>query len=169
MLKRLLAENILRARKEVGISQKELGTRVGVHQNVVCRWEQAKAAPELDNVELIAQALKKDPTWFFNRHSEAIAVAHKLPEPPPGTPPELAAWIMESFRAARDPLTQIHKVEEVSATCLTMPVIVEVADLTELPTTLLEDEEQAPEDPLKSLHQSLPPGDLSIIQFFAPI
>ena len=168
MLRELLAANINNALQEMRMSKKELGEKVGVHPNIVGRWVGGKSAPELDNVELIASALGKDPTWFFVRHGQVEAIAHTLPAPPPGTSPEMIAWITESLRAVRNPLTQL---QELSADNLTMPVIAEVADLTSYVEELLT--EEAPEESgepefLTSVAQSMPPEDLTRLQFLSP-
>ena len=63
MLRELLAANIARAFAEKRFSKKELSEKIGVHPNIVGRWVAGKSAPELDNVELLAVAFGKKPTW----------------------------------------------------------------------------------------------------------
>lgn len=70
MLKKLVAHNIRRARTEERLSQKDLAVKVGVHLNQIGKWEAAKTSPEYENMEALAAALNREPSWFFVPHND---------------------------------------------------------------------------------------------------
>jgi transcriptional regulator with XRE-family HTH domain len=51
-------ENIKRIRKEKGISQQDLGNKLGVTQQTVAQYEKIKETPKLETVRRIAGALR---------------------------------------------------------------------------------------------------------------
>ncbi|NCC42920.1 MAG: XRE family transcriptional regulator [Clostridia bacterium] len=51
-------ENIKKARKAAGISQKELAERLGVYQKDISRWENGGHAPTLEMFAEICKALQ---------------------------------------------------------------------------------------------------------------
>ena len=51
---KLLAANILKFRKKSGLSQEELGQRLGVTFQAVSKWENAKAAPDIAFLPIMA-------------------------------------------------------------------------------------------------------------------
>ena len=72
MLRQILAKKISLARKESGMTQKQVADLIGVHLNAVGKWELGKSSPELDNVESMAQVFGKDPTWFFEPERDGV-------------------------------------------------------------------------------------------------
>lgn len=50
-------KRIKKIRQEKGLSQKELGKKLGVSQQMIGQWEAAKANPQMDTLEKIANAL----------------------------------------------------------------------------------------------------------------
>ena len=50
--------NIKRVRTEKGISQEELGRRISVHPNQLSKYERDQAAPSIDVVQRMAEALE---------------------------------------------------------------------------------------------------------------
>ena len=55
-----IGENIREHRKKVGLSQKELGKRLGVSQQNIAQYETGKRMPKLETVRKIAKALDTD-------------------------------------------------------------------------------------------------------------
>ena len=55
---RYLGAKIEARRKKLGLSQAELGQRVGVGQTAVCRWENGAAQPSLENLVKLSQILE---------------------------------------------------------------------------------------------------------------
>lgn len=51
-------ENIKKARKAAGITQKELAGMIGVHQKDISRWENGERTPNLEAFSGICKALK---------------------------------------------------------------------------------------------------------------
>ncbi|HBS1770917.1 TPA: helix-turn-helix transcriptional regulator, partial [Klebsiella pneumoniae] len=58
-------ERLLRALDEAGISQSELGRRVGVNSQTVSNWCNTGNFPRKEKLELFPQALGKPLYWFF--------------------------------------------------------------------------------------------------------
>lgn len=53
-----LGENIKKARKSAGVTQKELAERVGAYQKDVSRWETGEVTPSVESLADICRALK---------------------------------------------------------------------------------------------------------------
>ena len=51
-------ENIKKARKAAGITQKELAEMIGVHQKDISRWENGERTPGIEAFSGICKALK---------------------------------------------------------------------------------------------------------------
>ena len=58
---KVIGENIRRRRREMRMSQAELGSILGVGKSTICEWEAGKRAPELAMVEKLALALRLPP------------------------------------------------------------------------------------------------------------
>jgi transcriptional regulator with XRE-family HTH domain len=53
--------NLRLARKQAGLSQRELARRIGRHQCRIVEWESGKCCPLLDSVVRLSEALEIDP------------------------------------------------------------------------------------------------------------
>lgn len=53
-----LGENIKKARKAAGVTQKQLAERMGVYQKDVSRWENGEHAPSIELLAGICKALR---------------------------------------------------------------------------------------------------------------
>ena len=63
-------ERLLRALEEAGISQSELGRRVGVNSQTVSNWCNTGNFPRKEKLELFPHALGKPFCWFFTTDEE---------------------------------------------------------------------------------------------------
>ncbi len=68
-------------REELGLDQVDLARRLGVNQQTVSKWEQAKAVPRPQRIRKLAEALRVDV-------SDLMRYARYLPE---GEPPDAQA------------------------------------------------------------------------------
>ncbi|WP_445946937.1 S24 family peptidase [Shewanella sp.] len=68
-----LGSRIREKRKILGITQKVLGTFVGVSAVAVTQWEKDETAPKGANLFSLARALKCDPHWLLNGKDTAKA------------------------------------------------------------------------------------------------
>ena len=50
-----LADQIALLRKKSGLSQEELGEKIGVSRQAVSKWESGKAVPELENLKELSR------------------------------------------------------------------------------------------------------------------
>jgi len=64
-LRRLVAKNLRRLRKEGGLSQEELADRAGLNRNYIGMIEREENAPTVDALEQISEALGIDPILLF--------------------------------------------------------------------------------------------------------
>lgn len=64
-IKLLVAKRIRVARAELDISQSDLASTLGLTQNSVSKWESGKVSIGVDTLALIADALQKPITYFF--------------------------------------------------------------------------------------------------------
>lgn len=51
-------ENIKKARKTAGVTQKDLAEAIGVYQKDISRWENGERTPNVDALSSICRALK---------------------------------------------------------------------------------------------------------------
>jgi len=63
-------ERLIRALEEAGISQSELGRRVGVNSQSVSGWCNAGIIPRKEKLALLPEALGKPLYWFFMSDAE---------------------------------------------------------------------------------------------------
>ncbi|WP_368266036.1 helix-turn-helix domain-containing protein [Dickeya chrysanthemi] len=63
-------KRLQRALEEAGISQSELGRRVGVNSQTVSNWCNSGIFPRQEKLELLPQALGKPLFWFFMTDEE---------------------------------------------------------------------------------------------------
>jgi transcriptional regulator with XRE-family HTH domain len=61
----MIAENIKKRRKELGLSQEALGARVLVHQTVIAKIEAGVRSPSLMPLALIGEALGCTPNYLY--------------------------------------------------------------------------------------------------------
>jgi transcriptional regulator with XRE-family HTH domain len=64
-LRRLVAKNLRRLRKESGLSQEELADRADLNRNYIGMIEREENAPTVDALEQIAVALGIEPIVLF--------------------------------------------------------------------------------------------------------
>ena len=60
-LRRIVARNLKRLRRERGLSQEELADLAGLNRNYVGMVERQENAPTVDTLEALAKALQVDP------------------------------------------------------------------------------------------------------------
>ena len=64
-LRRVVARNLRRIRRERGLSQEELADRASLNRNYVGMIEREENAPTVDALEQLSDALSVDPISFF--------------------------------------------------------------------------------------------------------
>jgi len=70
-------ERLTAARKRIGLSQKRLAEEIGVSSVTVNSWERGRKCPHMGNVQALAEALGRNPVWFFGGSDEDPAPAAK--------------------------------------------------------------------------------------------
>lgn len=85
-----LGQRISAYRKTLGISQEELGARLGVSRQAVSKWETGAAAPDMENLLALAREF-----------GVSVAELTQTPEPPPQNAPEAAESPASSFPPRR--------------------------------------------------------------------
>lgn len=79
---KILGENLARERSSRGLSQAELGQKVGVQGLTVYRWETQKTWPSAQNVEDLAKVFKME-SWELYAPQEPGKRTAKPTEPDP--------------------------------------------------------------------------------------
>lgn len=74
-LKMNFEERLQRALDEAGISQSELGRRIGVNSQTVSHWCNAGIFPRKEKLVLLPEALGKPLYWFFMTDEEEERIA----------------------------------------------------------------------------------------------
>lgn len=71
----ILAENIQNYRKEKGLTQEELAEKLGVTFQAVSKWENAKSAPDIFLLPIMAEIFDcKTDDLFSNEHNSGIEI-----------------------------------------------------------------------------------------------
>lgn len=71
---RIFLETLVAARKEAGVTQEELGARLGRRQTFISAYERGERRLDVIEFYAVAKALGYEPTELFDR------VAKRLPE-----------------------------------------------------------------------------------------
>lgn len=97
-----LAQSILWARRSVGLTQEQLGRRVGLKGRAVFRWERDQAVPSKKNRAALVTALRAVNPEIAARLEQAIAMDGQQPVAPAPAPPvdEVAAIELAVFTMA---------------------------------------------------------------------
>lgn len=66
-LRRLVAKNLRRLRRNGGLTQEELADRASLNRNYIGMIEREENSPTVDALEQIADALGIDPVALFNQ------------------------------------------------------------------------------------------------------
>ena len=74
---------IKQARKDAGLSQRDLGRAIKVSDKTISAWEVGRAEPSLDTLEEIAEALNKPVVYFvkdedYSTASKLVAIQKEL-------------------------------------------------------------------------------------------
>lgn len=64
-IKAIIGSNILAARLGNGLTQSELGRRIGVENMAVSRWERAEVKPSDTNLQALSELFGRDLAWFY--------------------------------------------------------------------------------------------------------
>lgn len=65
----MIAESIIKARNEAGLTQAELAARTGLKQPNISRLEKGERNPDLDTLNKVAEALGYSLKEFFNKYA----------------------------------------------------------------------------------------------------
>lgn len=68
-----IARNILQAREDAGLTQRELGVALEMDARGISRWENRKVMPSPAKLAALAKALDRDPGWFYTDHDPVAA------------------------------------------------------------------------------------------------
>ncbi|MBI3929569.1 MAG: helix-turn-helix transcriptional regulator [Armatimonadetes bacterium] len=69
-------QRLRHARKEAGLSQVEMGQKIGVSGQSVKEWEAGRSCPQFDRLQAIAEVTAKPLAWFFLTGEESGPVVH---------------------------------------------------------------------------------------------
>lgn len=97
MLKETLARNIVRYRKERGLTQEELAARLGLSFQAVSKWENAQSLPELSLLPALSETLQVgiDKLLGYLSYDKAVTVyeeEYKTPDYIWGLEPNSACY-----------------------------------------------------------------------------
>lgn len=71
-----IGESIKIERKKAGLTQKELGQKIGVTYQTVAQWENGYRNPKIETVEKLANALGIELAIFIGRSADVAPVVH---------------------------------------------------------------------------------------------
>ena len=81
MMKSSFPTRLRRARREMGLSQQELGDMMTVHRNTIVRWESRLSDPSPVQVEALAQLLGKELSYFQENLEEEPGEVKQVLDP----------------------------------------------------------------------------------------
>lgn len=70
-----VARNIVRARLEAGLTQREVGVALEMDGRGISRWENGKVMPSRAKLAELAKFFKRDPGWFYTDHDDEPVAA----------------------------------------------------------------------------------------------
>jgi transcriptional regulator with XRE-family HTH domain len=70
-----VAVNIRAAREAAGLTQEGLARQLDIALRTVSSWEAAERLPRGRNLQALARALARDPSWFYAEHEPRRPVA----------------------------------------------------------------------------------------------
>ena len=76
-----LGSSIAQTRKTQGLTQAELGEKLGVHQSHITRWESDRVRPREKTLAQIAAALNATPEELLVGGQEALASSFNIEDP----------------------------------------------------------------------------------------
>ena len=82
-----LGTNIMRLRKEAGLTQEQLANALGISYQAVSKWENGVSCPDISTLPLIADLFGVSIDSLFGRETEAPAVVQEEPKRAPRTTP----------------------------------------------------------------------------------
>lgn len=88
-------EHLARRRKALGLSQEELAAKIGVSRQAVSKWETGDAAPDLNRLLALADALDTSLDALCGREEAEPPAA--APSPEPDVPPKKHPWLLPAL------------------------------------------------------------------------
>jgi phage repressor protein C with HTH and peptisase S24 domain len=77
-----LGERIVQARKDVGLTQRQVGDHFGVTANAISLWEKDETAPSAARIEELAKLLNVTFTWLATGEGDMRLILHGDPNQP---------------------------------------------------------------------------------------
>lgn len=65
MISETLGRRVLRRRKDIGMTQRDLGKALGISHATISLWESDNTAPSGKNLHALAKILQCTPTWIL--------------------------------------------------------------------------------------------------------
>lgn len=96
-----LGDRIAGAREAAGLSQRELAHRLGIGEETLLKWEEDRAEPRANRVQMLAGVLGVSLSWLLTGRGEG-------PDGP-GEGQELPADVTELLDEVRTLHSQIHR------------------------------------------------------------
>ena len=105
-LTEIIGRNIVESRRRLGLSQKELATKLGITQDAVARMEKGTMAPKIARLPFLAEALRCTVIYLFRQHEEdtedlAACIADILRTVPPEGREALLDLVVHAARVLR--------------------------------------------------------------------
>ena len=75
-----LGTNIMRLRKEAGLTQEQLANALGISYQAVSKWENGVSCPDISTLPLIADLFSVSMDSLFGRETVALAVVQEEPK-----------------------------------------------------------------------------------------
>lgn len=72
-----IGEIILSKRKQNGMSQEELGNKIGVTRQTISNWELGETSPNVEQLKILSKVLKIDFNEIFNNRGNTLPVVKK--------------------------------------------------------------------------------------------
>lgn len=84
----ILGNNIMRLRKEAGMTQEQLANALGISYQAVSKWENGVSCPDISTLPLIADLFSISIDFLFGRELVALAPVENEPEEPKQSAPD---------------------------------------------------------------------------------
>lgn len=72
-IRNIVAENLVKIRKQRGLTQAELSEKINYSDNAISRWEKGEVLPSLETLQTLSGVYNLSISWFLEEHADQDA------------------------------------------------------------------------------------------------
>lgn len=67
-IREIVSKNLIRIRKQTGLTQQDLAKKINFSDNAISRWEKGEVLPSLETLQMLSLIYKVPLNWFIEEH-----------------------------------------------------------------------------------------------------